>query len=252
MKIAVSISAQRRCARIYASLFALLIGAALMGADSASAKEPFTAFTYAAAPVLSSPGQGSQACMDTGVPLCPSGHTCDYYGYIGNAVGTPGFGKTNIEVCIKEEDPEPRSAKCHRRRMRPSVRVCANHVSDKPPQFESYRARSGGADLRGRRRFHPQPHPRPVFDPGTLGRKNVDLLARDGWLYCVSEYLWHDSVGAVAPEVSEPSTDAEARSQPTDEAAFSARPIDLRISSAPCLTSIQRMTRAHLPASRSL
>ncbi len=105
MKIAVSISAQRRCARVYAFLFALVIGAALMGADSASAKEPFTAFTYAAAPVLSSPGQGSQACMDTGVPLCPVGHTCDYYGYIGNAVGKPGFGKTNIEVCIKEDDP---------------------------------------------------------------------------------------------------------------------------------------------------
>jgi hypothetical protein len=104
MRIAFSISDNRRCAGMYAFLVALILGATLIGAGSASAKEPFTAFTYTAGPTLSNPGQASQACIDTGVPTCPAQHICKYYGYIGTGVGTPGFGKTNIEVCIKADE----------------------------------------------------------------------------------------------------------------------------------------------------
>ncbi len=103
MKTNFSISGGRRGVLRQAFLFALFAGAALMSAGTASAKQPFTAFSYVAGPVLSSPGHDSKACTDTGAPVCPAQHTCKYYSYTGTGVGTPGFGKTNIEVCIKED-----------------------------------------------------------------------------------------------------------------------------------------------------
>ena len=81
---------------------AALVGALLSPAIS-SAAPPFKAFSYAALAPLQNPGQGSLACQDVGVPECPLGHTCNIFSYSGSAKGQPGFGKTNIEVCIKED-----------------------------------------------------------------------------------------------------------------------------------------------------
>jgi hypothetical protein len=104
MTIAFSISGTRRGALRQAFFLMLCAATTLMTASLANAKEPFTAFNYVAGPVLSSPGHDSKACTDTGAPVCPAQHTCKYYGYIGTGVGTPGFGKTNIEVCIKADE----------------------------------------------------------------------------------------------------------------------------------------------------
>lgn len=103
MNTSLSISGKRRWTRMQTFFLALFATAGLLGARAASAKEPFTAFSYVAGPELSNPGQGSQACMDTGVPTCPAQHICNYYSYSGTGVGKPGFRKTNIEVCIKED-----------------------------------------------------------------------------------------------------------------------------------------------------
>jgi hypothetical protein len=96
-----SASSSRQRARTL--LLAIVVGTAFLSSSVASAKPPFLAFNYAASPVLTNPGQDSQACMDTGVPLCPSGHSCEVFAYSGTGMGTPGFGNTNIEVCILED-----------------------------------------------------------------------------------------------------------------------------------------------------
>ncbi len=104
MKSKCSVSVIRSLTGAHTVLLAIVASAVLFGASEAGAKPPFNAFTYAASPVLQNPGDGSQACLDTGVPLCPAQHFCNVFGYAGgSAVGTPGFGKTNIEVCILED-----------------------------------------------------------------------------------------------------------------------------------------------------
>jgi hypothetical protein len=84
-------------------LTVLIVSAAFLISGEANAKQSFTAFNYTASPVLTTPGQDSQACMDTGLPRCPSGHTCEVFAYSGSGAGTPGFGTTSIEVCILED-----------------------------------------------------------------------------------------------------------------------------------------------------
>ena len=104
MKSYCSFSVIRPRTRAHAVLLAIVAGALLLASGEAGAKPPFNAFTYAASSVLQNPGQGSQACLDTGVPTCPAQHFCEVFGYVGgSAAGTPGFGKTNIEVCILED-----------------------------------------------------------------------------------------------------------------------------------------------------
>jgi hypothetical protein len=78
----------------------LLAAATLIAPTVANARPPFKAFTYSAAPKLQNPGDESLACQDTGVPQCPIGHTCKIYSYTADGVGKPGFGRTNIEVCV--------------------------------------------------------------------------------------------------------------------------------------------------------
>ncbi len=77
--------------------------AGLVAPGVANAKRPFNRFSYAAAPALQNPGEGSLACQDTGIPKCPLNHTCSVFSYTGDAAGT-GFGKTNIEVCIQQDE----------------------------------------------------------------------------------------------------------------------------------------------------
>jgi hypothetical protein len=103
MKPIFSIFHRRHSPRLRVFLVAAIAGTGIFASLVADAKEPFTAFNYAASPVLTTPGQGSPACMETGAPTCPSEHVCDYFGYSGAGVGKPGFGKTTIDVCIKKD-----------------------------------------------------------------------------------------------------------------------------------------------------
>jgi hypothetical protein len=98
-----SLSIVRRFSDFCAFILVLPLVFGALVSSSANAAPPFRSFTYAAAPALQNPGQGSVACHDVGIPVCPVGHTCPIVSYIGDGKGT-GFGKTNIEVCIQHDE----------------------------------------------------------------------------------------------------------------------------------------------------
>jgi hypothetical protein len=164
-----SASSSRQRARTL--LLAIVVGTAFLSSSVASAKPPFLAFNYAASPVLTNPGQDSQACMDTGVPLCPSGHSCEVFAYSGTGMGTPGFGNTNIEVCILED----------RNLGLPNA--------------------TGGVRryVRGQWSLNRQRRAEYEFDPRSVGGDFVDLVVSYRRRHCVPEYLWHHPVGTVGP-----------------------------------------------------
>ena len=103
MKSIFSFRSKRTTTRVRNFLIAAGLVVALLSPAVAGAAPPFKAFSYAALAPLQNPGQGSIACQDVGVPLCPAGHVCKVFSYTGDAKGQPGFGKTNIEACISED-----------------------------------------------------------------------------------------------------------------------------------------------------